>query len=121
VIAQLGTDNTFENTLNLLIEKPLEYCCVVDLDSILKCILTRTDFGHAVDSGVKRHTKVVEFMKSDRIIVTADGNTPTVAATMRLHGIKWMPVVEDLVTKKIKGYVRMDTIMKFVLQHLPQQ
>ncbi len=121
VIAQLSTDNTFEDALNLLIEKPLEYCCVVDDDSILKGILTRTDFGRAVDSGVKRHTRVVEFMKSDPIIVTVDDDTPTVAATMRLHGIKWMPVVEDLVTKKIKGYVRMDTIMKFVLQHLPQQ
>jgi NADH dehydrogenase len=121
VIAQLSTDSTFEDALNLLIEKPLEYCCVVDDDSILKGILTRTDFGRAVDSGVKRHTRVVEFMKSDPIIVTVDDDTPTVAATMRLHGIKWMPVVEDLVTKKIKGYVRMDTIMKFVLQHLPQQ
>ncbi len=120
VIAQLSTDNTFEDALNLLIEKPLEYCCVVDDDNILKGILTRTDFGRAVDSGVKRDTKVLAFMKSDPIIVTADNDTPTVAATMRLHGIKWMPVVEDLVTRKIKGYVRMDKIMKFVLQRLPQ-
>jgi CBS domain-containing protein len=121
VIAQLSTENTFEDALNLLIEKPLEYCCVVDDDNILKGILTRTDFGRAVDSGVKRDTKVLAFMKSDPIIVTADDDTPTVAATMRLHGIKWMPVVEDLITRRIKGYVRMDKIMKFVLQHLPQK
>ncbi|MGB7293499.1 MAG: FAD-dependent oxidoreductase [Thermodesulfobacteriota bacterium] len=121
VIAQLSNNNTFEDALNLLIEKPLEYCCVVDDDNILKGILTRTDFGRAVDSGIKRDTKVLEFMKSDPIIVTADDDTPTVAATMRLHGIKWMPVVEDLVTRRLKGYVRMDKIMKFVLQHLPQR
>ena len=87
----------------------------------MKGILTRKHFGRAVNSGVKRHTKVVEFMKSDPIIVTADDDTPTVAETIRLHGIKWMPVVEDLIARKIKGYVRMDTIMKFGLQHLPQQ
>ena len=121
MIVKLGADNTFEDALNLLIEKPLEYCCVVDDDNILKGILTRTDFGRAVDSGVNLRTKVREFMKVDPIIVAVDEQTPAVAATMRLHGIKWMPVVENLDSRKVKGYVRMDTIMKFVLQHLPKQ
>ncbi|HEX9665805.1 MAG TPA: FAD-dependent oxidoreductase [Thermodesulfobacteriota bacterium] len=116
----LHPESTFEDALNLLSEKSLEYCCVVDNDNTLKGILTRTDFVRAVDSGVKRHTKVREFMKADPIIVTVNEETPSVAATMRLHDIKWMPVVEDLDSRKIKGYVRIDRIMKFVLQHLPQ-
>jgi CBS domain-containing protein len=121
LVVQLSPDNTFEDALSLIIEKRGEYCCVVDDDNTLRGIVTRTDFGRAVDSGVSRHTKVGEFMKSDPIIVTADDDTPAVAATMRLHGIKWMPVVENMDSRKIKGYVRIDKIMKFVLQHLPQQ
>jgi NADH dehydrogenase len=121
LIVRLGPDSTFEDALNLLVERPLEYCCVVDDDNTLKGILTRTDFGRAVDSGVNLSTKVREFMKSDPIIVAADDETAAVAATMRLHGIKWMPVVESLDSRKIRGYVRIDKMMKFVLQHLPRQ
>ncbi len=121
VIVRLSPDDTFEDALNLLMEKPLEYCCIIDNGDTLNGILTRTDLGRAVDSGVNLRTKVCEFMKSDPIMVTADDKTTAVAATMRLHGIKWMPVVEDLDSRKIKGYVRIDRIMKFVLQHLPQQ
>ena len=121
VVVRLGPDNTFEDALNLLIEKPLEYCCVIDDGDILEGILTRTDLGRAVDSGVNLRTKVRDFMKSDPFIVTEDDETSAVTATMRLHGIKWMPVVENLDSRKIKGYVRIDRIMKFVLQHLPKQ
>ncbi|MBI4228779.1 MAG: FAD-dependent oxidoreductase [Deltaproteobacteria bacterium] len=117
----LHPESTFEDALNLLSDKSFEYCCVVDDNNTLKGILTRTDFGRAVDSMVKRHTKVREFMKSDPIIVTENEETPSVAATMRLHDIKWMPVVENLDSRKIKGYVRIDRMMRFVLQHLPQQ
>jgi NADH dehydrogenase len=119
--AYLRPDSTFEDALNLLSESSLEYCCVIDDQNTLKGILTRTDFGRAVDSGVTRYTKVSEFMKTDPILVAAGEETPSVAKTMRLHSIKWMPVVEDLDSRKIKGYVRIDKMMKFVLQHLFRQ
>lgn len=121
LIVRLRPDDTFEDALNLPLEDPLEYCCVVDDENRLNGILTRADFVRAVDSGVSRNTKVREFMKPDPIIVAANEETTKVAAKMRLHGIKWMPVVENVFNRKTAGYVRMDRIMKYVLQHLPER
>ncbi|MDA2921282.1 cyclic nucleotide-binding domain-containing protein [Desulfobacterota bacterium AH_259_B03_O07] len=121
LVLRVNPDNTFEDALNLLSNRSLDFCCVVDDDNKLRGILTRTDFIRAVDAGFGRRARVSEFMMADPIIVSADDESTSVAATMRIHGLKWMPVVDNLESYRIKGYVRIDSMMNFVLKHMPPE
>jgi len=50
--------------------------------------------------------------------VTVDDSSPIVAATMRDHNLKWVPVVDNIDNMYVKGYVRRDEMINYVLNEL---
>jgi len=116
-LSNLNPDSTLEEALNHLGNDFVDFCIVIDDENNLRGIITEEDFLRAVDSGFNRHSRVREFMKSDPVFVTVNDTSTSVAATMRDHGLKWIPVVENFENRKFKGYVKFDKIMNFVLQN----
>jgi CBS domain-containing protein len=117
----LDPEDTFETAVKTLSEKELDFCCVMDGGNKIKGILTRTDIFRAVESGVAPHMKVSEFMTESPIVVTENDTCTTVAATMRDHDLKWVPVVDNLTNLYVKGYVRRDKMINFVLEKFHEQ
>lgn len=115
VTETLTPQDTFEEAVNMLGEKELEFFCVVGQGNKLEGVVTRTDIFRAVERGTRPHTKVSEFMTSSPVVVTVDDKPSLVAATMREHGLKWVPVVDNLSNLYLKGYVRRDKMISYVL------
>jgi len=115
---KLDPADSFEYAVKTISEKELDFCCVIDEANKLKGVLTRTDIFRAVESATEPHTKVSEFMNNEPIMVTVDDSSPIVAATMRDHNLKWVPVVDNIDNMYVKGYVRRDEMINYVLNEL---
>lgn len=111
----LNPNDTFENAVKTLSGDKLDFCCVIDSSNKLKGILSRTDIFRAVESGVTPLTKVSDFMTESPIVATESDSCTIIAATMRDHNLKWLPVVDNLDNLYLKGYIRRDKMINFVL------
>lgn len=115
VVISLDPNDTFEDAVKILSGDELDFCCVIDSSNKLKGIMTRTDIFRAVESAVTPNTKVSEFMTENPIVVTENDSCTLVASTMRDHNLKWVPVVDNLENLDVKGYIRRDKMINFVL------
>lgn len=113
---KLDSNDTFETAVKTLSEKEIDFCCVINGSNKLEGILTRTDIFRAVESSVSPNAKVSEFMTASPIVVTENESCTIVAATMRDHTLKWVPVVDNLDNLYVKGYIRRDRMINFVLE-----
>jgi NADH dehydrogenase len=116
VETSLDPQDSFETAVKTLSGKELDFCCVMDGSNKLKGILTRTDIFRAVESGASPHMKVLEFMTESPIVATEDDSCTIVAATMRDHNLKWVPVVDNPTNLYVKGYIRRDKMINYVLE-----
>jgi len=116
VETSLDPQDSFETAVKTLSGKELDFCCVMDGSNKLKGILTRTDIFRAVESGSSPHMKVLEFMTESPIVATEDDSCTIVAATMRDHNLKWVPVVDNPTNLYVKGYIRRDKMINYVLE-----
>ena len=114
----LAPTDTFGDAVRRLSGSDLEFCCVTDDSGILLGIVTRTDLFRAVDAAVRPESTVSEFMNKTPVCVTVPDSSVSVAGTLRVRDLKWVPVVEDLASHKLAGYVRRDEMIVFVLEKL---
>ncbi|HKQ32199.1 MAG TPA: FAD-dependent oxidoreductase, partial [Thermodesulfobacteriota bacterium] len=114
----LSPSDTFRDAVRKLSGSDLEFCCVVGDAGRLLGIVTRTDLFRAVDTAVRPETNVSEFMNKTPVSVTAKDSSVSVAGTMRVRDLKWVPVVDDLANQNLLGYVRRDGMIGFVLERL---
>ena len=114
----LDPEDSFETAVKTLSSKELDFCCVIDSGNKIRGILTRTDIFRAVESGASPHMKVSEFMTESPIVATENDSSTIVAATMRDHDLKWIPVVDNLSNLYLRGYIRRDKMINFVLDKL---
>lgn len=117
LLITLSPESTFEEAVNTLCAQNLDFCCVLEDDRLLG-ILTRTDIFTAVEHGVRPHSKVSEFMNAHPVVVTENDSCTVVAATMREHDLKWVPVVDNLSMLQVKGYIRRDKLIEYVMLNL---
>jgi len=115
---KLSPNDTFEDAVRTISGKELDFCCVIDDSNKLNGIVTRTDIFRAVEAAVTPMTKVSEFMNSSPIGVTENDTCTLVAATLRDHDLKWVPVVDNLDNLYMKGYISRDRMITFVLDKL---
>lgn len=114
----LSPESTLEEAVRLFNEDGFEFCCVVDVNNCLKGILTRTDLLRAFEVELRPDTKVRDFMVANPLAVTANDNSLLAAATMRDHGLKWLPVVDDQESRRVVGYVRAEKMLYGILHKL---
>ncbi|MFI5323899.1 MAG: FAD-dependent oxidoreductase [Thermodesulfobacteriota bacterium] len=114
----LSPDDSFQDAVRILIANDSDFCCVLDGESKLRGIVTRTDIFRAVDSAVRPWTRVSEFMNPTPVCVTMKDSSTVVAGAMRERSIKWVPVVDNLSNMHVEGYIRRDGMIGFVLEKL---
>lgn len=114
----LSPDDSFQDAVRILIANDSDFCCVLDGESKLQGIVTRTDIFRAVDSAVRPWTRVSEFMNPTPVCVTMKDSSTVVAGAMRERSIKWVPVVDNLSNMHVEGYIRRDGMIGFVLEKL---
>lgn len=117
----LKADATFGDAINRLARDGAEFCCIVDKDGRFGGLVTRTDLFRGVEQGARRMTPVVHFMTKDPIVVTESDNMILAVSTMREHNLKWIPVVDSLQSRKLKGFVRSQRIVQRILEAAPAE
>ena len=115
---RLSQDDTYEEAIRKLGGEELDYCCVLDDGNKLVGIVTMTDLFNAVEHGVKPHDKVSTFMTASPVTASETDAPDIVAVTMREHNFKWMPVVDNPSNMYLKGIVRRDSMISYVLERL---
>lgn len=113
----LSLESTLEQAIKLF-EDGFEFCCIVDENDCLKGILTRTDLLRAFEVELCRDTKVRDFMVRDPLAVTSTDSSLLAAATMRDHGLKWLPVIDSRERRKVLGYVRAEKMLYGILHRI---
>ncbi len=121
VVVSVSPNVTFEKVVKTISGKELDFCCVLDDSNKLLGIITRTDIFRAVESAVTPMTKVSNFMNNSPVLVTENDSSTIVAATLRDHDLKWVPVVDNLDNLFVKGYVSRDRMITFVLDKFHEQ
>lgn len=118
VPAVLVPDDTFEKAVEIL-GGEVDFCCIVD-DGRLSGILTHTDVFRAVDDGVKTGTPVSGFMNKSPVVANSGDASIVVAEVMHDRDLKWLPVIDDACHPNVRGYVRRDLMIAFVIERLRQ-
>jgi NADH:ubiquinone reductase (H+-translocating) len=117
----LSPSSTFADAINRLARDGAEFCCVVDDKNALAGLVTRTDLFRGIEQGARRGTHVKDFMTRNPIVVSAKDSTLLAVSTMREHGLKWIPVVDDLKGRRMQGFVRSQKIVQRVLESAPEE
>ena len=117
-VANLKLEDTFERAIALFNKDTFSFCCIVDDHEKLCGILTRTDLFRAFEAGARRHTHLGEIMV-DPITVTIDDSVLVAGATMRDRGLKWLPVIDNKIDRRVVGYLRAEKMFLKVFQNLP--
>jgi NADH dehydrogenase len=84
--------------------------------SRLDGLVTLTDLLRAQASGIAPETPLSEFMIGKPAIITVTDNCLTAASTFREHGHKWLPVVQDLASRRIAGVIRARKLIARIMQ-----
>jgi NADH:ubiquinone reductase (H+-translocating) len=117
-------DCRIADLLDRLNKNRLDFCIVVDDDQRLIGIVTRSDLFRAVEvaaaapEGGQINVTVKDIMVKDPITISLTETTTLALMTMREHGLKTLPVLEDTHTGVVKGYVRLENIMDCVIKQV---
>lgn len=102
----------------------LDFCCVIENEDELVGIVTRTDLLRAIEvaaalpEGSEMTVLVGDIMVKDPIAIHLTDTTSLALMTMREHGFKTLPVVDDEKNRRLKGYIRIENIMDTILQRM---
>ncbi|HEY9717062.1 MAG TPA: FAD-dependent oxidoreductase [Trichormus sp.] len=105
-------------------EERLDFCCVMNEQEQLCGILTRSDLLRAVEICVRvpvserAGLQVKDIMVTHPIALTADESSTLAILTMREHGLKRLPLLENNATKRVCGYVRIENLMETIYKHI---
>ena len=102
----------------------LDFCCVVEENKGLVGIITRSDLLRAIEvaaalpEGAELNINASDIMVRNPIAITIDESAALAVMTMREHGLKSLPVVDNHEARTVKGYLRIENIMDNLMQQL---
>lgn len=120
----LSVDCRLDDAIDRINRERLEFCCVVDECKRLIGIVTRSDLFRAIevaaaaDVGSELNLTVKDIMVRDPITVTIKDTAALALMTMREHGLKSLPVVDNHQTRIAKGYIRIENLMDCIVKRL---
>jgi len=120
----LDGDCSVADAISRINKERLDFCCVVDEKNALVGIVTRSDLLRAIEvvatmpAGTDIQISVKDIMVKDPIAVTINESSALAVLTMREHGFKMLPVLENNETRFVKGYVRIENIMDNIISRM---
>jgi NADH:ubiquinone reductase (H+-translocating) len=112
--------DSIEYAIQRVNKERLDFSCVLNEDSELCGILTRTDLMHAIEIAAhltqpdRPQAKVKDIMMADPLTLTGDVSTTVAILTMREHGMKRIPIVASTESGKVVGYIRIENLMETI-------
>lgn len=113
-----------DKALTKFTRNELDFFFVIDKKESVVGIVTRSDLLRTIEVAVSLQGQEDDLIRVHHIM----GHSPTVicksettvmaVATMREHGLKRLPVVDDYVSNKLLGCVRIETIMAEIVKEL---
>jgi len=95
-----------------------DFFYVVSGDRRLEGVVTLTDLLRAQGRGAGANTPVTEIMTAAPACIAAGDGALVAVSAFREHNLKYLPVVADLTSRRILGFIRARRLMATVLQRL---
>jgi len=110
------TTDTLERAFQLLEGRGAAALCVVAPDGTLAGVMTWSDIFRGVETGATFASPASSVMVTTPHYVARTDTCLTAATTMREHGFKGIPVVEDRASLRLAGYLRAQTLLERFLK-----
>ncbi len=120
----LSVDYHVADAIHKLNVSRLEFLPVTDDDGKLLGMITRSDLLRSIEvvaalpEGAEMNITAKDIMVKNPIALTVNDTAALAIMTMREHGFKVVPIVEDNESRKIVGFVRIESIMDHIAQKL---
>jgi len=115
----VGLAATVEQVVSKMNTCGADLCCVVDHDSMLAGVITRSDLLRALEKAALADPDVdlpvTEIMVNNPVCISLNEPLVVAVATMRDHDLKQIPVIESSHKRVLKGRIRIERIVEHVL------
>jgi len=124
VTEPLNFESTLLETIEKINQHQLDFVFVVDDRNQLAGLVTRSDLLRAFEVAAstpekdQRYIMVKHIVEHNPVYVTMGDGTLHAISLMRKHGFKRMPVVETKDNLTLKGNIRIETVLKRIVQEL---
>jgi NADH dehydrogenase len=121
----LHRDHFLDGILDLFCQHRLDFCCVVDNSEKVVGVVTRSDLLRTIEAASTLQlaqddvVRVHHIMGHEPIVIKQGEATAVAVNTMREHGLKNLPVVDD--NNRLVGCVRIETILAHVVTELTRR
>jgi CBS-domain-containing membrane protein len=121
----LNTEDYLDGILDLFCQHRLDFCCVVDHMKRVVGVVTRSDLLRTIEAaatlklGPDEIIRVHHIMGHDPIVIKKQESIAVAVNTMREHGLKNLPVVDE--EGRLIGCVRIETILMHVVHELTRK
>lgn len=118
----LHTDDYLDGILDMFCNHRLDFCCVVDPSERVVGVVTRSDLLRTIEAATTVQLaqddviRVHHIMGHDPIVIKITESAAVAVNTMREHGLKNLPVVDE--NERLLGCVRIETILARVVHEL---
>jgi NADH:ubiquinone reductase (H+-translocating) len=118
----LRPDDFLDGILDLFSRHRLDFCCVVDASERVVGVVTRSDLLRTIEAATTVQLaqddviRVHHIMGNDPIVIKRGESSAVAVNTMREHGLKNLPVVDE--QERLIGCVRIETILAHVVHEL---
>ncbi len=122
--APLSPEVHVADAISMINKNRLDFCCVVDSQKQLVGIVSRSDLLRAIEvaaampEGAEMKITVADIMGKEPLTISMNESTAVATMTMREHGFKTLPVVDNAHSRILKGYVRIENIMDKILSKM---
>jgi len=121
----LNTDHFLDGILDMFCQHRLDFCCVVDNSERVVGVVTRSDLLRTIEVASTLQlaendvVRVHHIMGHEPITIKIGEATAVAVNTMREHGLKNLPVVDE--DNRLIGCVRIETILAHVVNELTRR
>lgn len=106
------------DVMRVFAENNADFFYVSSDGSRLEGIVTLTDLLRAQAGDTNADTPAVSFMIKDPAVITQSDTALVAASAFREHSLKYLPVVADLPSRRIVGFIRARKLMASVMQQI---
>ena len=123
-LLRIRPDSSVADAVFVINKNRLDFCCVVDKNDSLLGIVSRSDLLRAIEvaaslpEGAEMNLQVSQIMVKNPVSITVNDSTAIAVMTMREHGFKTLPIIDNQQSRVLQGYLRIENIMDNVLRRM---